>query len=388
MSLVNTTIQNETMRAVVWQGNPYSVGVVDLPKPTIINQTDAIVQMSRAAICGSDLHVYRGTNQGEPAPYGLGHEGVGYITEVGSGVNHLSVGDPVIVPFTVDEGHLLTGLTTQMYAGYGNGGDLGGTQAEYLRVPFADNGLIPVPSLNYTNSTTNESVSLINDYVMLSDIFGTGWTSLDYAGFEAGDTVAVFGAGPVGLMAAYSAILRGASTVYSVDYVPERLRLAESIGSIPINFRDADPVDQILKHEPNGVARSVDAVGYEQVNRNLTVQSDVIIRNMLAVTSTGGGMGTVGVYNPESNNTETAPRAASVNVHFNFSLSDFFFGEFTWGAGPSKPVGLAPDLVHLVASGKARPGFIVSDVINIEDAPEAYARFERHNATKVVIAFD
>lgn len=132
MSLVNTTIQNETMRAVVWQGNPYSVGVVDLPKPTIINQTDAIVQMSRAAICGSDLHIYRGTNQGEPAPYGLGHEGVGYITEVGSGVGHLSVGDPVIVPFTVDEGHLDTGLTTHMYAGYGNGGDLGGTQSKKL----------------------------------------------------------------------------------------------------------------------------------------------------------------------------------------------------------------------------------------------------------------
>ena len=136
-------------------------------------------------------------------------------------------------------------------------------QAEYLRVPFGDNGLIPVPTLNYTDPSTNDSVSLLNDYVMLSDIFGTGWASLDYAGFEAGDTVAVFGAGPVGLMAAYSAILRGASTVYSVDYIPERLQLAESIGAIPINFRDADPVEQILALEPNGVTRSIDAVGYE-----------------------------------------------------------------------------------------------------------------------------
>jgi threonine dehydrogenase-like Zn-dependent dehydrogenase len=257
-----------------------------------------------------------------------------------------------------------------------------------LRVPFADNGLIPVPTLEYTDSANNESVSLLNDYVMLSDIFATGWTSLDFAGFETGDTVAVFGAGPVGLMAAYSAILRGASKVYSVDYVPERLRLAETIGAIPINFRDADPVEQIRALEPNGVARSVDAVGYEQVNRNLTVQSDVIIGNMLSVTSTGGGMGTVGVYNSESNNTATAPRAASVHTHFNFPLSDFFFGEFKWGAGPSKPIDLAPQLVHLVASGKARPGFIVSDVISIEDAPDAYARFERHEITKVVIAFD
>lgn len=123
---------NETMRAVVWQGNPYSVGVVDLPKPAIINEMDAIVQMSRAAICGSDLHIYRGTNVGEfpPPPFGLGHEGVGYITEVGSGVSHLNIGDPVIVPFTVDQGHLHTDLTSRMYAGYGNGGDLGGTQGK------------------------------------------------------------------------------------------------------------------------------------------------------------------------------------------------------------------------------------------------------------------
>ncbi|CAG8931305.1 unnamed protein product [Penicillium salamii] len=388
MALSNMTLVNETMRAVVWQGNPYNVGVVDLPMPTIINQSDAIVRMSRAAICGSDLHIYRGTNGGMPAPFGLGHEGVGYISAIGAGVGSLQVGDPVIVPFTVDQGHLHADLTSSMYAGYGNGGDIGGTQAEYLRVPFADNGLIPIPSLEYTNSTTNESTSLINDYVMLSDIFATGWASLDYAGFQPGDTVAVFGAGPVGLMAAYSAILRGASNVYSVDYVQDRLDLAKSIGAIPINFQHADPVEQILNLEPNGVSRSVDAVGYEQVNRNLTVQSDIIINNMLAMTSTGGGLGTVGVYNHQSNDTATAPHASTVHTDIKFSLSDFFYGEYKWEAGPSDPIELAPKLVHLVASGKARPGFIVSDVINIEEAPDAYARFERHEATKVVIAFD
>lgn len=127
---LNMTTTNATMRAVAWQGNPYSVGVVDLPMPTIINQTDAIVQISRAAICGSDLHIYRGTNEGMPAPFGLGHEGVGYVSEVGTGVGSLKVGDPVIVPFTVDEGHLHTEPTSQMYGGYGNGGDLGGTQGE------------------------------------------------------------------------------------------------------------------------------------------------------------------------------------------------------------------------------------------------------------------
>lgn len=132
MALINATSINATMRAVVWQGNPYNVELVDMPKPSIINQTDAIVQISRAAICGSDLHIYRGTNVGMPAPFGLGHEGVGYVSEIGSGIGSLKVGDPVIVPFTVDEGHLHTDLTSQMYGGYGNGGDLGGTQGRCL----------------------------------------------------------------------------------------------------------------------------------------------------------------------------------------------------------------------------------------------------------------
>lgn len=257
-----------------------------------------------------------------------------------------------------------------------------------MRVPFADDGLIPIPTVNYTDPATNDTTSLLNDYVMLSDIFATGWTALDFAGMKPGDTVAVFGAGPVGLMAAYSATLRGASRVYSVDYVPERLRLAESIGAVPINFRDADPVDQIMALEPNGVARSVDCVGFEQVNRNLTVQSDVIMRNMLDVTSTNGGMGTVGIYNHEHSNTASQPRASTIHTHFNLSLADFWRGGFQWGAGISRPLDLAPELLHLVASGKARPGFIVSDVIDIEDAPNAYARFNSRNSTKVVINFD
>ena len=138
--------------------------------------------------------------------------------------------------------------------------------AEYIRIPFADEGLIPVPAFQ-TSSSENATVSLANDYLMLSDIFATGWEALNFAGFKAGDTVAIFGAGSVGLMALHAARIRGASRVYSVDYVPERLALAEQQGATPINFRDADPVEQIMALEPNGVTRSIDAVGYEQVNR-------------------------------------------------------------------------------------------------------------------------
>ena len=184
-------------------------------------------------------------------------------------------------------------------------------------------------------------------------------------------------------MALHAAKIRRAYRVYSVDYVLERLGLAEQQGATPINFRDADPVEQIMALEPNGVTRSIDAVGYEQVNRNLTVQSDVITRNMIAVTSTDGGMGTFGVYNMHAASSAVAPRASSIQGTMDFSLSDFFF----WQAGPSDPLGLAPEFVALVTSGVARPGFIVSDFISIEDAPDAYRRFERHKIVKAS-AFD
>ncbi|KAK4628945.1 hypothetical protein CLAFUW4_08375 [Fulvia fulva] len=133
MALSNVTAAiNATMRAVMWEGNAYSVSVRDIPRPTIINSTDAIVKLSRAAICGSDLHIFRGTTNASPVPYGPGHEGVGYISEVGDAVGSLSVGDPVIVPFTTAEGHLHTSLTTSMYGGYGNVNDMGGTQGKQM----------------------------------------------------------------------------------------------------------------------------------------------------------------------------------------------------------------------------------------------------------------
>lgn len=223
---------------------------------------------------------------------------------------------------------------------------------------------------------------------MLSDIFATGWAALDFSGFQPGDTVAIFGAGPVGLMAAHAASLRGTSRIFSVDYVSDRLETARSLGAIPINFQEADPVEQIMALEPEGLTRSVDAVGYEQFNRNLAVQADVIIHNMMAVTSAGGGMATVDVCAPRAQNSSTALRAATAQESVSFSMSNFFFGEFTWGAGPSNPVELAPFLLQLVSSGRASPGSIVSDVISIEETPGTYRRFERYEITKAVIAFD
>lgn len=131
MAIANVTATlNATMRAVLWEGNAYNVTVADVPLPTLINTTDAIVKISRAAICGSDLHIYRGTAAGAGLPWVLGHEGIGYVHEIGDGVNSLSVGDPVVIPYTTAEGHLHHDLTSQMYGAYGNGGDMGGTQGK------------------------------------------------------------------------------------------------------------------------------------------------------------------------------------------------------------------------------------------------------------------
>lgn len=131
---------------------------------------------------------------------------------------------------------------------------------------------------------------------MISDIWATAWTCLDLSGFRAGETVAVFGAGPVGLLCAYTALFRGASRVYVIDHVPVRLAKAKEIGAVPIDFTKGNAAQQILKLEPNGVDRSCDCCGFECVNERLDPQENYIINNAVTATTRGGGIGIVGVY--------------------------------------------------------------------------------------------
>lgn len=218
------------------------------------------------------------------------------------------------------------------------------------------------------NSSTTESTLI--DYLFVSDIFSTAWSGVTFSGFEQGDSVAVFGAGPVGLLAAYSAILRGASKVYSIDQVQSCLDLAASIGAIPINFRDSDPVEQILALEPGGVRRSVEAVGYEAENATGQVDSTITLRQALNVTANRGGIGVVGVLNEGLNN---------------FDIGQAFEKAIAITGSVVLPLQVASEVVPLVRSGRAKPSFIVSSVIDIEEAPEYYARFDRREETKVVI---
>ncbi|KAK1847273.1 putative alcohol dehydrogenase [Colletotrichum chrysophilum] len=285
----------------------------------------------------------------------MGYEAIGYILELGSAVSGLEVGDYVIIPDTVNHGRLEMEPTALDFYG-----------AEYARVRFADSNLIPIPLTRETTNTTIEQ-----DYLTISDIFATGWASLDFSGFETGDTVAVFGAGPVGLLAAYSAVLRGAS---------------KSTGAIPINFATSDPVAQILAAEPNGVTRSIDCVGIEALNSTLEHEPNIILNQMVNLTHVGGGIGQVGVYmaQPDSPGSPLGPTFSPIA---SFPLSDFFGKRLKFQAGPVDPKVYAPMLVELISSGKASPHFVASASISIEDVPAYYARFNAHDEIKVFIHF-
>jgi threonine dehydrogenase-like Zn-dependent dehydrogenase len=164
-----------------------------------------------------------------------------------------------------------------------------GGQAQYLRVPFADFNALKLPE-----GTENEA-----DFILLADIFPTGWHGLVLSGFQSGESVAVFGAGPVGLMAAYSGILRGASKVFVVDTVPERLQAAEKIGCIPIDFKKSDPVEQIIEQNGGMVDRAVDAVGYQAVDASGSKEKpNIVLDQLIMVTRPTGGLGIPGLYVP------------------------------------------------------------------------------------------
>ncbi|KAH9909517.1 putative alcohol dehydrogenase [Xylariomycetidae sp. FL2044] len=371
------------MRAVVWEGKPYEMVVRDVPKPRIQMPEDAIVRITSSTICGTDLHTYHGLLGSANVPYTVGHEAIGVVVEVGSATDTFKVGDRVIVAGLPDDGHFQVEPTLiPALSGYGlssDYGNLGGLQAEYARVPFADDSLIKIPNNPFDDP----------QYLFLSDIFCTGWQAVDWSGFQAGDAVAVFGAGPVGLLCAYSALLRGASKVYSIDHVPARLAKAASIGAIPIDFTKAGAggaAAQLLALEPEGVLRTCDCVGYECVDENLKPDASYILREAVKMTSYGGGIGVAGVYY-SGEATAGAPNADRMPAEIPFPVAGFWLKNLTVRGGAADILGKNPLILPLVESGRARPGFIVSSEVGIEDAPEAYRRFDMKKDTKILIRF-
>ncbi|KAF2679371.1 GroES-like protein [Lentithecium fluviatile CBS 122367] len=375
------------MRAVLWEGKPEKVVVKNVPVPTIQRPEDVIVRVTVATICGSDLHIWHGELGGSEVPWIMGHEAVGIVTEIGTAVDTIKIGDKVVIPDAPAAGHIVVDavrtplgeLGSGSYGlGNGFGLDLGGCQAEYVRVPFADDSLTKIPN----DPAINEL-----DYLLLSDIWPTAWECLDFSGFRPGDAVAVFGAGPVGLLCAYSALLRGASAVFSIDHVPLRLELAKTLGAIPIDFTKGDPSAQILAKRKEGVNRCCDCCGsVTSLNGNLERDPDYIMREAVKLASFRGGIGFVGVYFhcPPSQGT---PRGDDVPANISFPISDFMSKNLSLSGGFADVKRLWRQLLDLLEGGRAHPSFIVSDEVGIDEVPEAYERFDKKRETKTIIRF-
>ncbi|KAJ5509714.1 hypothetical protein N7527_011857 [Penicillium freii] len=380
--MAETHSNNRTMRSVIFDGHPFKIHVRNIPKAKVVRRTDAVVRVTTAAICGSDLHNYHGVFGSTKVPYPMGHEAMGIVEEIGADVDSVNVGDRVIIPDIPNGiGLDLESAIIPVVPLYGEGsdfGNLGGCQAEFVRVPLADKSLIVL------DKEFDEIKD--KDLVVLSDIFPTAWAGISWSGFEAGDKVAIFGAGPVGLLAAYSAILRGASRVYSIDCVEDRLALAASIGAIPINFTKGEPSAQILAREPGGVRRTVDCVGEECVNEELKPDQSFVITQAAKCTSVNGGLGVIGVHFAEPNS-EGVQRGDTISPYMMFPITTFWEKNMTIRGGVVDSKLFVEPLLELVKSGVANPGFVFSSTIDIEEAPKAYQQFSDHLETKVMIKF-
>ncbi|MBV8332249.1 MAG: glutathione-independent formaldehyde dehydrogenase [Candidatus Eremiobacteraeota bacterium] len=395
------------MRAVVWKG-PYEVTVDEIEDPRVEESTDAVMRLTTAAICGSDLHMYEGRAPIEPGQV-FGHENLGVIEEVGSAVKSVRPGDRVVLPFNIACGFCFNcarGLTNACLTvnphshgggyGYSGMGPYRGGQAEKVRVPFADVNCLKLPG--------KPGDAFEDDFVLLADVFPTGFHATEQARVLPGDSVAIFGAGPVGLMAALSAKIRGASEIYVVDAVAERLEKAQALGATPVDFSKGDPVQQILDlrvpHRKNvqnlqrgagdkmpGVMCAIDAVGYEAWAHDAagkTQNPTQVLDDVVAVTNPTGHVGLIGVYFPEDPGgvDEDAKKG-----RFTVALGN------AWEKGLSVEMGQCPVkkynvyLRDLIVAGVAKPSVLVSHRLPLDAAPEAYRKFDERTDgyTKVLL---
>ena len=367
------------MKAVVYH-EPYELTVDDVADPTIRQPTDALVRITTTAICGSDLHMYEGRTDAEPGII-FGHENMGVVEEVGQGVTTRRKGDRVVLPFNVACGYCdncragKTAFCLTVNApgaggayGYVGMGPYSGGQAEYLRVPFADFNCVPLPAGDQHE----------DDFALLADIFPTGYHATELAGVRPGQTVAVYGAGPVGLMAAYSAMLKGASRVFVVDKVGERLRLAERIGAEPIDFTRGDPAGQIKEAlSAAGVDRGIDAVGYQATAAEGEEQPAVVLNQLIDTVRATGAIGTVGLYLPSD---PGAPTQDAANGRLLINIGTFFEKGLRMGTGQADAKTYAHQLRDLIVARRAEPSFVVSQRLPLSQAPDAYARFDKREA--------
>jgi threonine dehydrogenase-like Zn-dependent dehydrogenase len=374
------------MNATCWHRKQH-VGIEEVPDPAILNPRDAIVRITATAICGSDLHLYNGFVPGMLPGDILGHEFMGEVVEIGREVKKLRVGDRVVVPFPIACGSCFfckrdlyslcentnpnARLAEKMWGrspagifGYSHllGGYAGG-QAEYARVPFADVGPIVVP-----DDLADEQV------LFLSDIFPTGWMAAENCDLEPGDTVAVWGCGPVGQFAIRSAFLLGASQVIAIDRFPDRLRMAREGGAVTIDYEEyavGEALDELTGGR--GPDACIDAVGmeghapgpigaFDRVMQELKVETDRphALREALRYCRNGGTVSVAGVYGAWI---DKAPFGSVVNK------------ALTIKSGQTHVQRYLKPLLERVKQGQIDPSFVVTHRMKLDDVADGYAIF-------------
>ena len=375
------------MKALVYEG-ARKVSVKEVPDAKIERPTDVLVKVTSTNICGSDLHMYEGRTDMQSGRV-LGHENLGQVTEVGDAVVRIKVGDWVSIPFNIGCGfckNCEAGLTAFCLTvnpgmagaayGFAGMGPFNGGQAEYLRVPFGDFNCLRLPEDAEEKQT---------DYVMLSDIFPTGWHCTELAGLQPGESIVIYGAGPVGLMAALSATIKGASQVMVVDRHPDRLKLAEKIGAIPIDDSKGSPVDQVLKlTRGEGADRGCECVGYQCHDPEGHEHPNMTMNELVKSVRFTGGIGVVGIFLPRD---PGGPDALAKQGEIAFDMGLFWFKGQRVGTGQCNVKRYNRQLRNLIHTGKAKPSFIVSHQLPLREAPQAYQHFDaRDNGwTKVVL---
>ena len=375
------------MKALVYNG-PRDVQFKTMPDAKLERPTDVLVKITSTNICGSDLHMYEGRTNMEAGRI-LGHESMGEVIEVGKAVDRVKVGDRVCLPFNIGCGFCencergLTGYCLTVNPGSAGGaygfagmGPYSGGQAEYLRVPYGDFNCLVLPK----GSEEKE-----NDYVMLSDIFPTGYHATELAGVKPGDSVVIYGAGPVGLMAALSATIKGASQVMVVDTHKDRLKLAERIGAIAIDDTEGGGVARILELTGGqGADRGCECVGYQCCNLHGHEVPNLTMNNLVKTVKPTGGIGVVGVFIPQD---PGAKDALAKQGQMAFDFGQFWFKGQRIATGQANVKAYNRKLCSLIEVGKAKPSMIVSHELPLSEAPQAYENFDQRKDgwTKVVL---
>lgn len=376
------------MRALTWQGTN-SLKVERVPDPEILNPQDAIVRVILSSVCGSDLHLLGGYVPSMQAGDVIGHEFMGEVVEVGSGVKKLHKGDRVVVASVIgcggcwfcqtgswslcDNSNPNAGLLEKAYGysgagifGYSHGfGGYGGSHAEYIRVPYAEHGVFKLPE-----GVKNESG------LFVSDAFPTGFMGADMCGIEPGDVVAVWGAGAVGLMAMQSAYLLGAGRVIAIDELPDRLERARTFAKAEtLNFKEVDVLEALKEMTGGrGPDRCIDAVGmeanttgfehyYDLVKQQIKLETDrpAVLRQAILACRKGGTLSIVGVY---GGFLDKMPMGAAMNKGLTFRMGQMHAQKYI------------PRLLDYVQRGEVDPAYLLTHRMSLDDGAKGYEMFK------------